>query len=335
MGSSHRAPPGPHASPNPSQRLLKTQTAKKVGRHATSKRNHATAQEKRTGILIQSRKGALYLYDTSFNSFCGVAMRLLDQESDSKCFIDFRSVNAKSPHEYPIDFNAGESAYKANILPRLEERGVEARVRSDDCSRMESFEPDYLCSIDLKMIAHNIGYAHCYAGWHMPKDLDQNSDIFVDALNLLFPQPPEDGQVDQLTVDVPGYGSYNVDRSLVPTLNSTLQKSLSKITGLEKQGHNPTSIEGVPPAKIYVFKTKIASPTQLVGSVRPCLILSRSLIADKDLGCGSRVHESRRNSTVATRAVGAGGDWRGRSTKRGVVSAISGCEIASTFPNPS
>lgn len=334
MGSSHRALPGPQASPNQSQRLLETgasrhtsaftQTAKKVGGHAVSKRNHTKAQEKRTGILIQSSEGALYLYDTSFTSFCDLAMRLLRKESGSEYFIDFRSVNAKPPREYPIDFNAGESAYKANILPRLEARGVEARVRSDSCSRMESFEPDYLSSIDLKMIAHKIGYAYCYAGWHMPKHLDQNSGLFVDALNLLFPQSPEDDQINELTVDIPRYGSYNVDRSLVPALSIDLQEILSRITGLEGQQHNPTPADGVPPAKIFVSKTNLTSPTQPVGSVRPFLISSRSLIADEDLGRGSCVCERRRNSKVATRAIRVGGDWRERSAKREVVSAISG-----------
>lgn len=228
--------------------------------HARHSGPYSAAKERdETGILIQSRKGALYLYNTSYRSFCDLTKRLVRDEGGSKYSIDFKNVKAESPGEYPIDFQSGEHLYKANILPRLKERDIEARVRSDSHDRFESFTPKNLGSVHLKVTAHGVGYAYCSADWHLWKsDLIHNSGQFLRALDLLFPHLPEDYQANQFTVVVPKYGSYNIDRSFVPALNSTIQESLSKVTGLEGEQHNEI------PAEIFVSRTVTPLPDQSV-----------------------------------------------------------------------
>lgn len=219
----------------------------------------AAKEKEETGILIQSRKGALYLHDTSYRSFCDLIKRLVRDEGGSKYFIEFKRAETEPPREYPIDLQSGEHSYKAEILPRLNVRDIEARVRSDSYDGGENSMPDSPASGRLKIIAHGVGYIYCSANWLLAKDnLIQNSGQFLKALDLLFPHKTEDYQAEHFTVVVPGYGSYNINRSFVPALNSTIQESLSRVTGLEGQEHNEIA------AEIFVSTMNTALPDQSV-----------------------------------------------------------------------
>jgi len=244
------------------QQPARGQVARRIpfAAHTRHSSPYSAAKEKEeTGILIQSRKGALYLHDTSYRSFCDLIKRLVRDEGGSKYFIDFKNIEAESPREYPIDLRLGEHSYKADILPRLKIRDSEARVRSDSYDGYENFMPDNPAFGHLKITAHGVGYVYCSTKWHLWKDdLIQNSGQFSKALDLLFPQETEDHQAEQFTVFVPKYGSYNIDRSFLPALNSSIQESLSRVTGLEGQEHNEI------PAEIFVSRTNTPLPDQSV-----------------------------------------------------------------------
>ena len=120
-----------------------------------------------SGVLIHGQPGALYLHDTSsYDEFDEVAERLLVGEDGLASFIDFISLTGQVLITRPVYIGNGGAHYHANIRPRLDEEGIQARIRSDQVDPLSPFDP-VSGSLHLKVVAHGIGYTHFCADWHL------------------------------------------------------------------------------------------------------------------------------------------------------------------------
>lgn len=144
-------------------------------------------------ILIEGRKGGLFLGDTSYDSFCIVAGRLVAPDISEgsvaivgQFYVQIRHKDKKT-WDFRIEAAEPHTVYHGEIQPALMEPDARIRVGIHEIGPDDSFGCD-LGGPYIRVVAKDIGYYNAYSGRNFEKHgLKENSKLFVDsAIRCLF-----------------------------------------------------------------------------------------------------------------------------------------------------
>ena len=236
--------PARHDDPNP-----------QISASATSKQSSSVAE-----VLLQFNRGGMYLRGFTHKNLYNMASWLVkneeedeeeqeqEQEQDDTDNSQTRNrtkdmfLDVLEPGENPRDekivsvSRASNRNFQENIKPLFEKPGNKFRVRSTRYQSSWNFESgfdsggvgDFKC--DLKLVRPNVGYCYFSANWDLKKELFSNSRRFEKALEFLFDWDlSAHPYSNKLNLDIPGHGSFDLDRVSHVILDANIQDIFAKL----------------------------------------------------------------------------------------------------------
>ena len=212
----------------------------------------------------------MYLNDFKASALVDLARYLVENEEESHfegkdmtLYLDIKILGQRDRQEYRIGSGIKlQRLYTKDVKPYFGRIGFQFRVRSPSFDHLSPFYVND--SLELKIVRPDVGHFYCYAGWNDSNDVKLNSAEFEKALNFLFSRPgSEHYDSDLLTLTIPGYGLFDIDRKSEVIVGAKMQRIFSAITGLDT---DTDSVPGKPPAEIFVHERK-ASPTSPIKAV--------------------------------------------------------------------
>ena len=215
----------------------------KAGSDSTStpinKAKTAKIAPKGAHVLFQFRKGGMFFTDFTNKALVEMAKRLVENEEkhpaedkDGRMFIDIRQPNVQTATEYQVSSHARMArSFAKDIKPCFDKPGFDFQIRSLSMKGQSFFDKSKFDPTALKVARVGIGYFYVYASWGEVDDTMDNSRAFEYALNFFSPHdyssrtPPE-----ALVLEIPGHGSFDIDRSADPALNAKVQQMFATLT---------------------------------------------------------------------------------------------------------
>ena len=191
--------------------------------------------------LLQFRKGGMYLTDFTNRAFVETAKILFDNEEkyppkdkDEKLFVDIRPPNVLDTTEHQVSSSRSMIAnFNQNVKPCLGQPGFDFQIRSLSMKGQTFFDKNKCDPTVLKVSRVKYGYFYVVANWDQWNEIDEAMDndiAFEYALNFFFPHDRASRDTPQpLTLEIPGHGSFDIDRSLEPALNVAVQQILATL----------------------------------------------------------------------------------------------------------
>lgn len=205
-------------------------------------------------VLLQFERGGMYLREFTHKALYAMACWLTeneeeDEEEEEKAkkgpieirdmFLDILAPG-KNPREEKIASvsRVSNRNFQDNIKPILGRPNYKYRVRSTRFQSWWNCDSDFDSGgvgdmkCDLKLVRPNVGYCYCSANWHLTGDLRSNSLRFGKALKFLFDwKLSAYPKSNHLSLDIPGHGSFDLDRSSDLVVNAFIQKKFAELSG--------------------------------------------------------------------------------------------------------
>ena len=203
----------------------------------TIKAKTANIKPKGAHVLLQFRKGGMYLTEFTNKALVEMTKRLVDHEEkhppqrkDPRMYIDIRQSNTIS--EYQVGSSTALTrSFGINIRPCFEKPGFDFQVRSLSMAGKSFFEKSRYDPTAIKVSRVGLGYYYVYASWGDADDAAENSRSFEYALNFFFPHEDFSRHAATvLTLEIPQHGSFDIHRSPVPALAANIQQIFATLT---------------------------------------------------------------------------------------------------------
>lgn len=204
-------------------------------------------------VLLHSSKGGMYLREFTLKALYDMACWLVaneedeggdedeareDQVEDREMILDILGPAKKLCEEKVASVSrATNRAFLARIKPYLGLPGYHFRIRSTRFESSWNLNCDFDAGgvgyqkCDLKLVRPNVGHCYCSAMWHITEKKHLNSLEFEKALRFLF-----DWELSaypnsaHLILDVPGHGTFDLDRDSVLKVDTAVQKVFAEIS---------------------------------------------------------------------------------------------------------
>ncbi|CAD6579170.1 MAG: hypothetical protein ASARMPRED_008980 [Alectoria sarmentosa] len=204
-------------------------------------------------VLLQFERGGMYLREFTHKALYAMACWLTeneeeDEEEDEKAkkdpieikdmFLDILAPG-EDPREEKIASvsRVSNRNFQDNIKPILGRPNNKYRVRSTRFQSWWNCDSDFDSGgvgdmkCDLKLVRPNVGYCYCSANWHVTGDLRSNSLRFGKALKFLFDwKLSAYPKSNHLSLDIPGHGSFDLDRSSDLVVNAFIQEIFAELS---------------------------------------------------------------------------------------------------------
>lgn len=207
------------------------------GSKPTIKAKTANIKPKGAHVLLQFRKGGMYLTEFTNKALVEMTKRLVDHEEkhppqrkDPRMYIDIRQSNTTS--EYQVGSSTALTrSFGTNIRPCFEKPGFDFQVRSLSMAGKSFFEKSRYDPTAIKVSRVGLGYYYVYASWGDADDAAENNRSFEYALNFFFPHEDFSRHAAAvLTLEIPQHGSFDIHRSPVPALAENIQQIFATLT---------------------------------------------------------------------------------------------------------
>ena len=203
-------------------------------------------------VLLHFNRGGMYLREFTHKALYAMACWLVKNEEDEGDDEDKAEQNQREARDMILDIlgpgkdlreekiasvsRASHRSFQENIQPYLGRPNYHFRIRSTRFESSYNLNLDFDAGgvgdlkSDLKLVRPNVGHCYCSATtW--TKNLYQNSLHFDWALKFLF-----DWELSaypnsaHLTLDVPGHGSFDLDRKSEMVVDASIQKVFAEIS---------------------------------------------------------------------------------------------------------
>lgn len=202
-------------------------------------------------VLLQFNRGGMYLREFSHRALYATSRWLVeneeeDEEDEAKTgetevrdvFLDILGAENDIREEKIVSVSrVSNRNFQDNIKPSFGRPETYFRVRS---TRYESwwnldskFDSGGVGSMkcDLKLVRPNVGYCYCSARWHISESLQSNSQRFEKALLFLFDwESSAYPNSNHLSLDIPGYGSFDLHRDSEVLVDAEIQKIFAELS---------------------------------------------------------------------------------------------------------
>ena len=187
-------------------------------------------------VLLQFRKGGIYLADFNFQEFVETARKLVEHEEDDpvqgkdmRICVDIQDFSTGSVIERRISSNRKHrQIYSTDVRPYLGQAGFDIRVRSMKMKETP-FDDHGAEPTVLKIMHRGKGSLYVHVDWQKG-NLKDNDDAFWRALNFLFPEDYKESSPERLKLEIPGHGLLDIDRSSSMAINKDIQARFASIT---------------------------------------------------------------------------------------------------------
>ena len=207
-------------------------------------------------VLLQFNRGGMYLREFTHRAFYAMACWLVkneeeDEEGEAEAdeteardmFLDILGPGNEIREERIVSVSrVSNRNFQDNIKPSFGRQDFYFRVRS---TRYESwwnldskFDAGGVGSMkcDLKLVRPNVGYCYCSAQWHNAEYLRSNSLRFEKSLLFLFDwESSAYPNSNHLSLDIPGYGSFDLHRNSEVLVDAEIQKIFAELSGAPVQ----------------------------------------------------------------------------------------------------
>ena len=206
---------------------------------------------KEAEVLLQFNRGGMYLREFTHRALYNMAGWLVKNEEDEE---DNESKDAAlEPDEMFLDImeprkdvreekiasvsRVSTRTFQDKIKPSFGAPENKFRVRSAKFQSWWNYQAGFDSGgvgdlkHDLKLVRPNVGYCYCSASWHDAARFLNNSDHFEKAVQFLFDwEQSTYPKSDNLSLDIPGHGSFDLDRNSDLLLKASVQKIFAELS---------------------------------------------------------------------------------------------------------
>lgn len=198
--------------------------------------------------LLQFNRGGMYLREFTHKALYAMACWLIENEEEDEeeeanmnpaeirdTFLDILEPGKGLREEKVVSVSRASNRYfQDNIKPTFGRPDNKFRIRSTRYSSSWSFDTGGMGDLkyDLKLVRPNVGYCYCSANWHITGELHSNSLHFGKALKFLFDwEGSAYPKSVHLSLDIPGHGSFDLDRDSGVVVDANIQKIFAELSG--------------------------------------------------------------------------------------------------------
>lgn len=237
-------------------------------------------------VLLQFNRGGMYLREFTHKALYAMACWLVENEEEEEeeremkngslkvqdMFLDILGPGKVLRQEKVVSVSrVSNRRFQENILPNFGRPDRYFRIRSGRYDARSNLESNFDSSgvgdlmYDLKLVRPNVGYCYCSAVWHITTQLRSNSLSFEKALKVLFDwELSAYPKSDHLSLDIPGHGSFELDRNSDVVVDAKIQKIFAELSGNpRKSGSHPAEIT------IRDVVEDVTDGSDLLGTISP------------------------------------------------------------------
>lgn len=206
-----------------------------------------------TEVLLHFSKGGMYLREFTLKALYDMARWLVENEEDEGGDEDEAREDQVENKDMILDIlgpgkvlreekvasvsRVTNRGFLEKIKPYLGRPGYHFRIRSTRFESSWNLNFDFDAGgvgdlkYDLKLVRPNVGHCYCSAMWHVPGKEHSNSLEFERALIFLFDWGSSAyPNSAHLILDVPGKGSFDLDRDSGLVVDASVQKVFAEIS---------------------------------------------------------------------------------------------------------
>ena len=205
---------------------------------------------KEAEVLLQFNRGGMYLREFTHRALYNMAGWLVKNEEDEEdndpehtppevdeMFLDIMEPRKDVREEKIASVSRVSSrTFQEKIKPSFGGPENKFRVRSAKFQSWWNYQAGFDSGgvgdlkHDLKLVRPNVGYCYCSASWHDAARLLENSDHFEKAVQFLFDwEQSAYPKSNNLSLDIPGHGSFDLDRNADLLLKANVQKIFAEL----------------------------------------------------------------------------------------------------------
>ena len=200
-------------------------------------------------VLLQFNRGGMYLREFTHKALYAMSCWLVENEEEeeegeegpteaTEMFLDILEPGKDVRQEKIASISrVSYRNFQENIKPVLGRADCKFRVRSTryelSWNLHSGFDSGGMGDLkyDLKLVRPNVGHCYCSANWHTTGDLRSNSLRFEKALKFLFDwEGSAYPKSNRLSLDIPGRGSFDLDRDLAVVVDANIQKIFAELS---------------------------------------------------------------------------------------------------------
>ena len=206
---------------------------------------------KEAEVLLQFNRGGMYLREFTHRALYNMAGWLVKNEEDEEdneakdaphepdeMFLDIMEPRKDVREEKIASVSRVSSrTFQDKIKPSFGGPDNKFRVRSGKFQSWWNYQAGFDSGgvgdlkHDLKLVRPNVGYCYSSASWHDTARLPQNSDHFGKAVQFLFDwEQSAYPKSNRLSLDIPGHGSFDLDRNSDLLLMANVQKIFAELS---------------------------------------------------------------------------------------------------------
>ena len=206
---------------------------------------------KEAEVLLQFNRGGMYLREFTHRALYNIAGWMIkneedEEDNDSKdaapeadeMFLDIMEPRKDIREEKIASVSRVSSrTFQEKIKPSFGGPENKFRVRSAKFQSWWNYQAGFDSGgvgdlkHDLKLVRPNVGYCYCSASWHDAARLLNNSDHFEKAVHFLFDwEQSTYPKSNNLSLDIPGRGSFDLDRNSDLLLKANVQKIFAELS---------------------------------------------------------------------------------------------------------
>ena len=228
------------------------QTANNIDTVSLTSARTATAQK--AEVLLQFNRGGMYLREFTHTGFYAMACWLVENEEEEEekepqkdlteikdMYLDILGPGNDLREEKIVSVSrVSYRNFQQNIRPIFDQPDRYFRIRSTRFSSSWNIGTNFDSAgegdlmYDLKLVRPNVGYCYCSAHWQVTGSLRSNSQLFEKALKFLFDWGSSAyPKSDHYSLDIPGHGSFDLNRSSDVVVDAKIQKIFAELSGTQ------------------------------------------------------------------------------------------------------
>ena len=202
-------------------------------------------------VLLQFNRGGMYLREFTHRALYSMAGWLVKNEEDEEddgskdapleadeMFLDILEPGKNTREEKIASVSrVSNRTFQDKIKPSFGGPENKFRVRSAKFQSWWNYQAGFDSGgvgdlkHDLKLVRPNVGYCYCSASWHDAARLLTNSNHFEKAVQFLFDWGQSTyPKSNHLSLDIPGHGSFDLDRNSDLLLKASIQKIFAELS---------------------------------------------------------------------------------------------------------
>ena len=208
-------------------------------------------------VLLQFNRGGMYLREFTHKALYAMACWLIKNEEEDEddedevkdMFLSILEPGTQLREEKIASVSrASNRNFEENIKPIFGRPDHKYWVRSPKHQPLWDIDSGLnsggagQSKHNLKLVRPNVGYCYCSANWHHAGSLGLNSWRFEKALEFLFDwELSAYPKSNRLSLDIPGHGSFDLDRKASLVVDANIQKILAELSKIPSDSDSRTA----------------------------------------------------------------------------------------------